>query len=377
MHVIKQYKHYLSFGFNCEVSFALQHMALFESTTFSWADIRGTDALLKGINKFDAIFNNGAKRYGGNMFFCEETGVGFHGKLKFNDAVTENGEPDYVKITESFEELKSRINHLEIKQQSIFSDGSVLVVLKHFSDVFEEKYSPIKSVELIDRALQDKYGTSDFKILCITNLDNFSSKWDSDRYFFRYISNFSPRSNASAIDKRAWEELLSEFVDVKSEGNVSSEQLTMNYNVLKINSMTNLSNHESLIHRFHLDYPRSGNLFNSTQESFEVSGWVLLKTSIKTRVVVKYMGNLSFFNLNVDRPDVVSKVLLEKPENNSQLTCGFKFELLNMGEKLEIGLEINSDLFWFYEITYQEVYYADTSQNKDLGGVVPVMLARV
>lgn len=215
----------MSLGFNCEVSFALKHMGLFEASPFAWADIRGTDALLKGINNFNEIYNKGAKQYGGNMFFCESTGIGFHGRLKFSEALNEVGETDQLKILASLDDLKSRLNYLENKQESILKDGSVLVILKFFSDIFKEKYSPIESVKLIDLAIQNKYKTNDFKILCVTNSESSDYRHDDSRYFFRTLRKFSPRSNASEIDKIAWEELLREFLEVKEKNMHQNEQL--------------------------------------------------------------------------------------------------------------------------------------------------------
>ena len=46
---MNRYSSYVSFGFNCEVGFALESLELLQQTLFTWADIRGTKALLYGI----------------------------------------------------------------------------------------------------------------------------------------------------------------------------------------------------------------------------------------------------------------------------------------------------------------------------------------
>ena len=62
----KAYRNYLSFGFNCELSFALEHLKVFQPTLFSWADVSGTDALLCGINKPEDLLSKGVKNYSSN-----------------------------------------------------------------------------------------------------------------------------------------------------------------------------------------------------------------------------------------------------------------------------------------------------------------------
>ena len=209
-----KYRHYLSFGFNCETSFALKEAGIFESSVFGWADVRGTDALLRGLEQRpDDIVRGRVRRYAGNMFFCEDAQIGFHSRLRFEKAKLPDGSYDGRMIEESLNELRQRLAHLEERQRGAFDDGSVLVVFKHFSDIFREAYTPEQSASLLADAILKRYGRSSFDVLCVTLEGKASATaLDGERLFFRSLPKFSPRSSAGEIDSASWASLLSEFM---------------------------------------------------------------------------------------------------------------------------------------------------------------------
>lgn len=206
---MNKYRNYLSFGFNCELSFALEYMGIFKSTLFSWADVRGTDALIFGIEHPDLLLSGKVNHYASNMFFCELSNIGFHGKLKFSEAIN-NGIQDEKKIEDSLNETRSRLKHLAFKQNEAFLEGGVLVIIKYFADVFDEPYTIERSMQLVRAALSRKYKTNDFDLLYVT--DCFVSELnDKNRNYIRKIENFSHRSHASEINKLEWKRILGEF----------------------------------------------------------------------------------------------------------------------------------------------------------------------
>jgi hypothetical protein len=206
-----KYNHYLSFGFNCEVGFALQQSSLLSPSLFTWADVRGTNALVNALNHFDDLFSGEVIKYSGNMFFCQKMKIGFHGKLKFEDAKKMDGSFDEKLIEESLAELKSRLLYLSIRQNEIFAEGNVLVVCKHMSDIFVEAYSLSESSIAISKAIKSKYNVSKFDLLFISEGAK-ELPLDVDGIYYRSISNFSPRSNASQIATDSWRLTLSEFI---------------------------------------------------------------------------------------------------------------------------------------------------------------------
>lgn len=209
---MNKYDHYLSFGFNCELAFALQKAEIFEPTTFAWADVRGTDALLYGIMHPEQILTGDITRYSANMFFCGKTNIGFHGRQKFNECILANGAPDNDKINESLNELRSRINHLNTKTADALNNKRCLVMVKWFHDIFLEKYTPKESSEKIMGALKSKYPNSNFDIVYFIAPSSGYEAWDRTSSFGRLVNAFSPRSNAAALDQEGWSNTLKEFI---------------------------------------------------------------------------------------------------------------------------------------------------------------------
>ncbi len=105
-----------------------------------------------------------------------------------------------------------RRSHLEQKQRLLFQEGGVLVIVKYFSDTFFEPYTAVESMRLVREAISKNYNTKDFDILYVTEYGRVQSENIDNKNFIRNIKNFSPRSNAIAIDRSSWESVMSEFV---------------------------------------------------------------------------------------------------------------------------------------------------------------------
>ncbi len=209
---VKKYKHYVSLGFNCEVSFALESVGLFESSLYSWADVRGTDSVIYGIENPEKILSGRIVDYSGNMFFCENARVGFHGKTAFEEMKDSEGVLDQAKRDESLTELKGRVAFLHSKLRKILAEGSCLFIVKHFSDIFAEKYSWDESAELVAAALGRFAPGASFDLLYVVEGSKPEAIIDTPHLFVRSIPKFSPRSAAKEIDRAAWATMLAEFL---------------------------------------------------------------------------------------------------------------------------------------------------------------------
>jgi hypothetical protein len=208
----RKYKHYISLGFNCEVSFALESSGLFESSLYSWADVRGTDSVIYGIENPDKILTGRIVDYSGNMFFCENSRIGFHGKTAFADMKNSQGVIDQIKREASLHELTERTLFLRSKLKKALEEGSSLLIVKHFSDIFAEKYSWTESAAAVAEALRRFAPESSFDLLYVMEGPAPENLSESPHLFGRWIPKFSPRSAAKEIDKAAWTEMLAEFI---------------------------------------------------------------------------------------------------------------------------------------------------------------------
>lgn len=204
----------VSLGFNCELAFALQRAGVFEPSLFSWADVRGTDALINGIRRTEQLLATDVLPYSGNMFFCKQSRIGFHGRTKFSEMTGPDGKVDEAQVNDSLVETRDRIRHLASKQREIIETGGALLVVKWFSDIFEEKYSAIDSAKTVAAVIEEVYCTTDFELLYVVEGDNSAACLDEGRIHIRGVPKFSPRSNAGSLDAEAWKQVFSEFVAI-------------------------------------------------------------------------------------------------------------------------------------------------------------------
>ena len=224
---------FLSFGFNCEVGFALEHAGVLDSSVFTWADIRGTDALIKGISRTEDILSGTVKPYSSNMLFCENSKIGFHGRFQFNNIDAKSSFLDIV--NRSTIELRERIRYLENKQATIIQGGGALIVVKWFADIFQEDYTLNQSANLVRETIERKYNTDNFDLLYVTESAEKINAQDG-RNFVRSVSNFSPRIKASNINWLDWKVILSEFgafQDSTSHTYYKKEEVALNLELQK------------------------------------------------------------------------------------------------------------------------------------------------
>jgi alginate O-acetyltransferase complex protein AlgJ len=82
------------------------------------------------------------------------------------------------------------------------------------------------------------------------------------------------------------------------------------------------------ISRWCLDYPREEDMVSLTDletDGVLFQGWVIPEIPAMVSPFVRVQGERRYFDLNVDRPDVVQKILLQDTENHPLLRCGFRF----------------------------------------------------
>jgi len=201
-----RYNHYLSFGFNCEVSFILEKLNLFDSNLFSWADVRGTKALINSISKSESLLAGNVIRYSNNMFYDEDLKIGFHGKIKFETATEKQ-------ILNSLDETRERIQYLSKKTFKILHEGDSLIIVKWMSDIFDEEYTPLESATLLIETL-NSFINNNFDVLYVLEGNNVvvDKQIQGRNFFMRSVSKFAPRSSANEYIEEEWRKVISEFI---------------------------------------------------------------------------------------------------------------------------------------------------------------------
>jgi hypothetical protein len=105
-----------------------------------------------------------------------------------------------------------------------------------------------------------------------------------------------------------------------------------------------------LINSWYLDTPKQGDSVAEV-DVIQVSGWALASADRQSRLhlVIRFRNRTLSYPLNQVRADVVDKVLGVKPEDSSQLQCGFTYPVTTEDAVggFEIGFEIDG---YIYEV---------------------------
>lgn len=98
---------------------------------------------------------------------------------------------------------------------------------------------------------------------------------------------------------------------------------------------------QGFVSRWWLDSPlvdASVSLDVLTNEGLTFKGWVLQATPSAFQLYVKHGNELSVFEPDWARPDVIEIILKQKPEQHPQLRCGFRFSLVVSSADFELGV---------------------------------------
>jgi hypothetical protein len=127
------YRHVLSLGYNCEVSFQFYRTFRFvESNVFAWVNTMTVDNLICALADIDRIGSEGWA-FEGVMWRDVSTGIWFHGKTPMD--VWTSGRYTQSDLDADRIELEGRVAHLKKKFLEVARDGrSKLFVFKYPPD---------------------------------------------------------------------------------------------------------------------------------------------------------------------------------------------------------------------------------------------------
>lgn len=108
-----------------------------------------------------------------------------------------------------------------------------------------------------------------------------------------------------------------------------------------------------LITNFNVEYPQS-KISIPEDDSLSVRGWALSSRDQQSRLhlVIRFASHTVSHPMNVDRGDVIEKVLTAKPENHPQIRCGFDYSV-PMNDALrgfEVGFEVDGYIYTATEV---------------------------
>lgn len=97
------------------------------------------------------------------------------------------------------------------------------------------------------------------------------------------------------------------------------------------------------VSRWWLDFPLKDQdvLLQQLRDGLVFQGWVLAKPGAAAKVYVKQGDEVSYFDLDRPRPDVIEIILKATAVNHPQVKCGFKFTLPIKTGAFELGVVVN------------------------------------
>ena len=106
------------------------------------------------------------------------------------------------------------------------------------------------------------------------------------------------------------------------------------FSVMKQRLLQDKVSHSKIVYSWHLDSPSAnGDCLVSPEGDRLVQGWVLFNSEYlylipKSHIVLQWNSDYELvYFLDVERPDVVSRILKETSDSHAQLRCGFKILL--------------------------------------------------
>ena len=82
-----------------------------------------------------------------------------------------------------------------------------------------------------------------------------------------------------------------------------------------------------------------------------LQGWLLAEGEADPRVAIKVEHVTYSFPFNIKRPDVISAILKQSPENHQKIRCGFEVSI-PFTTKIIIGLESDGLITWLEELLF-------------------------
>ncbi len=109
-------------------------------------------------------------------------------------------------------------------------------------------------------------------------------------------------------------------------------------------TLTHTAYSDRFLRKWCIDVPESGQTFNYDDlyyDGITVTGWALPKSDFSFSLVILCGNQITKLGLNEERPDVISRVLGEKPHNHRLLKCGFTQQVCFSHSEFSLGVVVD------------------------------------
>jgi len=211
-----KYDQVMPLGTNCEVAFRFYlSWGFVDSSLFAWAQTFGLAKMCATLRKLDRLFAGEANFSDqSKMWKCEETGVYFHGNLKWSP-----GHADYSadEIAADLASLRGRVAHLRTKFLEYLRNNRKTLLVHRISD--GDATSPNLESRLTElESVLAGLGARNCTLLVVTERRNLSRMPAGPNRVFRAVEAFNPCdrvTDANAGDPIGWRAIYSEFAPAR------------------------------------------------------------------------------------------------------------------------------------------------------------------
>lgn len=211
-----KYAQIMPLGTNCEVAFRFYvSWGFVDSSLFAWAQTFGLRKMCETLRKIDRLFAGEVSfSDASKMWKCEETGVYFHGQLKWSP-----GHPDYSadELAADLAALRGRVGHLRVKFLDYLRNDARTLLVHRISDgdaADPDLDGRIAELESVLAGL----GARNCTLLVVTERRNLPRMPAGPNRVFRAVEKFNPCdrvTDVNAGDPVGWRAVYSEFAPAK------------------------------------------------------------------------------------------------------------------------------------------------------------------
>ena len=211
-HYRQRFTHIIPLGVNCETAFRFYcRWGFLDSSLLAWAQSFDLGTLTRALRDFNSILaGEAAFDRESFMWKCENTGLYFHGRLKFRIG---SPMPSPEAIARDLDDLRGRIAHLKRKFLDSLADGGSTLFVHRLAKADACSANLDERLSALEAALE-RLGARNWKLLVVCERANRKAMPDGVRRTFRTVDAFNPPDRVTeekAGDPRGWRAVFSEF----------------------------------------------------------------------------------------------------------------------------------------------------------------------
>lgn len=201
-------------GVNCEVAFRFyRRWGFVDSSLAAWAQLYNLETTVRMLRNLSAVMTGEATfEPQSKMWKCGNTGVKFHGKLKYGRADTPG------EIAADLADLRDRVAHLREKLLRSAANEAETLFIHRLSESDECETGRLADrLDALEAALVG-LGARNWRLLVICEEPFLADMPKGPNRLFRSVRLFNPTddvTNADLGDGIGWQAIFSEFAPLK------------------------------------------------------------------------------------------------------------------------------------------------------------------